>query len=72
LVLMDIKMPVMDGYEATKQIRDFMPDLPIIAVTAYANEIYKNKALSSGCTDYVSKPINLGILLSKIEKYLNH
>ena len=70
LVLMDIKMPLMDGYEATRQIRTFKPYLPIIAQTAYAHDIDKNKALSCGCTDFVSKPLNLEILLSKIKEHL--
>jgi PAS domain S-box-containing protein len=70
LVLMDIKMPLMDGYEATKQIRTFKPYLPIIAQTAYAQETDKNKALSCGCTEFVSKPLNMKILIEKIKVYL--
>ena len=70
MVLMDIKMPVLDGYEATRQIRTFKPDLPIIAQTAYTSEIDKNKALSSGCTDFVSKPLNLEKLIFKIKEHL--
>jgi PAS domain S-box-containing protein len=70
LVLMDIKMPVMDGYEATKQIREFMPDLPIIAQTAYTTDIDKNKAFACGCTDFISKPIKQELLISTIKELL--
>jgi len=71
LILMDIKMPVMDGYEATKQIRTFKPDIPIIAVTAYTNDMDKQKALLCGCNDFISKPINQKVLLSKIKTLLD-
>jgi len=57
LVLMDIKMPVMNGYEAAKQIKEFRPDLPIIAQTAYSTTEDKDKAKSVGCDDFISKPI---------------
>ncbi len=67
LVLMDIKMPEMDGYEATKLIREFMPDLPIIAQTAYSANADKEKALASGCSDYIGKPISREILITKIK-----
>jgi len=66
MILMDIKMPMMDGYEATIQIRKISPDLPIIAQTAYYSESNKNKALECGCSDYVSKPIRQDELISKI------
>jgi PAS domain S-box-containing protein len=71
LVLMDIKMPVMDGYEATKEIRSFLPTLPIIATTAYTLEADRTKALKSGCSDYISKPIRKASLLEKVNKYLS-
>ena len=70
LVLMDIKMPVMDGYEATKQIKSFMPNLPIIAQTAYFTDIDKDKAIACGCIDFISKPIKRELLFSKIEVQL--
>jgi PAS domain S-box-containing protein len=66
LVLMDIKLPLMDGYEATKQIKVFMPNLPIIAQTAYFTDIDKSKALACGCIDFISKPIKRELLFSKI------
>jgi PAS domain S-box-containing protein len=68
LVLMDIRMPEMDGYEATRQIRKFNKDVVILAQTAYALEGDKEKALSAGCNDYLSKPILAEELKNKIEK----
>jgi CheY-like chemotaxis protein len=70
LILMDLKMPVMDGYEATRQIREFLPEMPIIALTAYSTEVDKNKAISAGCNDFISKPIKKDILISKMEDQL--
>ena len=57
LVLMDIKLPIMDGYTATKKIKELKPKLPIIAQTAYALKLDKTKAINAGCDDYISKPI---------------
>ena len=68
LVLMDIKMPDMDGYEAARQIRTFNKTVPIIAQTAYALSGDREKALEAGCNDYISKPINNKVLLHKIGK----
>lgn len=70
LVLMDIKMPVMDGYEATRQIRSFMPNLPIIAQTAYTSDMDRNKAMECGCNDFLSKPLKRDALISKVNKLL--
>jgi PAS domain S-box-containing protein len=67
LVLMDIKMPEMDGLEATRQIRQFRKDLVIIAQTAYALVGDKEKAVEAGCNDYISKPIS-PVLLKKMIK----
>lgn len=71
IVIMDIQLPVVDGLEATKQIKSFKPDLPIIAHTAntYNNEV--EKSLAAGCDDYISKPVNFEDLLSRIESFLN-
>ena len=69
LVLMDVKMPVMDGLEATRQIKSFRKDLPIIAVTAYALSIDKQKALDAGCDDFMSKPVSKKDLLEKLKKH---
>lgn len=71
LVLMDIKMPDMDGYEATKQIKAFRPLLPIIAQTAYTTDIDKSKAFTSGCSDVIIKPLKREILLAKIREFLD-
>lgn len=70
LVLMDIQMPEMNGYEATKQIRKFNKDVIIIAQTAYAISGDKQKSLDAGCDDYISKPINKTELFEKIENCL--
>ena len=71
LILMDMKMPDMDGFTATREIRKFDKDIPIIAQTAYAYREDLEKAIESGCSDYISKPIHEDILNSKIEKLLN-
>jgi PAS domain S-box-containing protein len=70
LLLMDMNMPVMDGYEATKKIKKLNPSLPIIAQTAYAVAGDKEKIISTGCDDYIPKPIKTNELLSKIEQVL--
>ena len=70
LVLMDINMPDMNGYEATRQIRKSNKDVIIIAQTAYALSGDKEKAIKAGCDDYISKPINKSELLEKIENCL--
>jgi len=70
LVLMDIKMPVMNGIEATKHIRALLPDLPIIAQTAYASAQDRIEIMASGCSDFISKPINQELLISMVNKHL--
>lgn len=69
LVLMDLKMPVMDGYQATRQIKNFRADLPIVAQTAFAFEEEKQKVLDSGFDNYISKPFNREELLRIIKEY---
>ncbi|MGD2034561.1 MAG: response regulator, partial [Bacteroidales bacterium] len=71
LVLMDIKMPLVDGYEATRAIKKFNPNLPVIAQTAYAMSEDKTLALKAGCDEFITKPIDLDILLAVVTKYLN-
>jgi CheY-like chemotaxis protein len=71
LVMMDINMPKMGGYEATKQIREFNKDLVIIAQTANGMQSDRDKAIAAGCTDYISKPINITSLSRLIQKYFN-
>ncbi len=70
MVLMDIKMPYINGYEATKQIKKIRPDLPVIAQTAFAMYGDEIKAREAGCDDYISKPIIKTELYSLISKYL--
>ena len=71
LVLMDIKMPEMDGCEAAKQIKAFQPKLPIIAQSAYAMEYELERLSGSYFDEYVTKPINVNELKMKIRKYVN-
>jgi PAS domain S-box-containing protein len=70
IVLMDIKMPVMDGIEATKLIKQKYPELPVIAQTAYSHPEEKKKIMESGCDDFLAKPINKKVLFEIIEKYV--
>ena len=70
LVLMDLKMPVMDGFVATSKIKSHRPDLPVIAITAYAKDTDRDKVFSSGFSDYVSKPIEKSQLIKLLRKYL--
>jgi len=69
LILMDIAMPEMNGYEAVRQIRSFNKRVIIIAQTAFALEGDKEKMLDVGCNDYIPKPINMELLSAKIRKY---
>ena len=71
LVLMDVRMPEMNGFEATKIIKAEFPDLPIIIQTAYAMKGDKEKAIQSGTDDYLSKPVPYDILKVKINYYIN-
>lgn len=70
LVLMDIKMPIMDGYEATKKIKKLRPQLPVIAQTAYSTEEDIQKAIAAGCDDFISKPIDRSLLKPIITRYI--
>lgn len=70
IVLMDIRMPFVDGYEATRKIKSFKPDLPVIAQTAYALNSDYQKVFDSGCDGYVTKPILGKILFQKMKKFL--
>lgn len=70
LILMDIQMPGLDGYEATRRIREFNKEVIIIAQTAYALSGDREKALGAGCNDYIAKPIKKAILQEMIQKYL--
>lgn len=71
LILMDIKMPVMDGFEATEEIRKLSSDVPILALTAFAFEKEKEMARTRHFTDYLVKPVDILLLKHKIKYYLN-
>jgi CheY-like chemotaxis protein len=70
LVLMDIKMPVMDGLEATRQIKAAHPELPVLALTANAFDSDRQLAFEAGCNDFLSKPVNAAKCLEMIAKFL--
>ena len=71
LVLMDIRLPVIDGYEATSKIKKLNKDLPVIAQTAHAFGEQKEKAFEAGCDDYITKPYTEKDMLITIAKYIN-
>ena len=70
IVLMDLKMPVLNGFLATKKIRKFRPNLPIIAQTAYSTIEDREEAMNVGCNDFISKPIKKDVLISVMNNYL--
>lgn len=70
LILMDISLPVMDGYEATRTIRKSFESLPIIGLSAHAMQGDDAKAREAGCTDYLTKPVDEDLLLRKLKEYL--
>ncbi|HKJ42212.1 MAG TPA: response regulator [Sunxiuqinia sp.] len=71
LILMDLQMPEMNGYEATQIIKAERPDLPIVAQTAFAMSDDREKALEAGCDDYLAKPIKSKDLLNTVEKFIH-
>ena len=72
LILMDIQLPIMDGYTATRRIREDagLKDVPIIAVTSYAMVGDREKSIAAGCTAYVEKPIDPAKFVKTLEQYL--
>ncbi|WP_372755365.1 response regulator [Labilibaculum sp.] len=70
LILMDIQMPHMNGFEATKIIKEKNPNIPIISQTAYAMSEDRIKSLNAGCDDYISKPIPSKKLLDLLANYI--
>jgi len=70
LIFMDLQMPEMNGYEATEILKKKFPTLPIVAQTAFAMSDDREKALDSGCDDYLAKPIKSKDLLGVVEKFI--
>ncbi len=68
LVLMDIKLPIKDGYQATAEIKKINPSIPVIAQTAYSSPEEIFRCIKAGCDDYISKPIDFTELRIKMEK----
>ncbi len=71
LVLMDIQLPKMNGYEATKEIKKINSAIPVIAQTAFAMEGDREKSILAGCDDYIPKPLNINSLLPKINQFIS-
>lgn len=71
LVLMDLQLPIMDGYTATREIKKIDSSVPIIAQTAHVMSGEREKCMEAGCDDYLAKPIRLQILIDTLSKYLN-
>ncbi len=70
LVLMDIRMPEIDGYECTRIIKEKVPGIPVIAQTAYAMSGERGQSMAVGCDDYISKPMNMADLMGKLGRFL--
>jgi CheY-like chemotaxis protein len=70
LVIMDIALPVMDGYEATRRIRATFPAMPIIGLSSHAMPGDAERAKAAGCNDYLTKPIDEDVLLGTLKQYL--
>ena len=73
IILMDLQMPVMDGYTATRELRRIpeFADIPIIALTASADQESVKRAMDAGCTEHIGKPVTAKSLLSVINRYLD-
>ncbi|MBH67183.1 MAG: two-component system response regulator [Rhodospirillaceae bacterium] len=73
LILMDLSLPVLDGWGATRELKknDSTKEIPVIALSAHAMEEHKVSALEAGCNDYDTKPVDFARLLSKIEEQLS-
>ncbi|HEY5902097.1 MAG TPA: response regulator [Anaerolineales bacterium] len=70
LILMDISLPVIDGYEATRRIREAGQPMPIIGLSAHAMSGHEQKAREAGCNDYLTKPIDDELLFDKLKQFL--
>ncbi|MDD2305264.1 MAG: response regulator [Prolixibacteraceae bacterium] len=69
-VIMDIRLPLMDGLEATAKIKELIPEMPVIIQSAYAMQSTKDEALESGCDDFITKPIKVETLLAILHRHL--
>jgi len=76
LILMDMSLPVMDGWETTRQIKadPTLQDIPVIGISAHAMDADRERAIEAGCDDYLTKPVDEGLLFHCLEKFLgvNH
>jgi CheY-like chemotaxis protein len=70
LILMDISLPIIDGYEATRRIRKILASTPIIGLSAHAMSGDAEKAKDAGCNDYITKPVDEDLLMQKLNEYL--
>ncbi len=69
-VIMDIRLPIMDGLEATAKIKELIPEMPIIIQSAYAMQSTREEALECGCDDFITKPIKVETLLAILQRHL--
>jgi len=70
IVFMDIKMPGLNGYEATRKIRAYRPEMPIIAVSAFTLDEHKKLSIESGINEYISKPFSESTIIETLQRYL--
>lgn len=68
LIFMDIKMPVMNGHEASRRIKLIKPEIPVIAVSAYFEDEEKEISRKMGCIDYLEKPVKKEVIIDRIQK----
>lgn len=69
-VIMDIRLPIMDGLEATTKIKKIIPEMPVIIQSAYAMQTTREEAFESGCDDFITKPIKVETLLAILHHHL--
>jgi CheY-like chemotaxis protein len=70
IILMDIKLPGISGHEATRKIKELLPNAIIIAQTAFVTDADRSEALESGCSDFLTKPLSSDKIINAIEKYI--
>lgn len=71
LIMMDLTLPVLDGISATGRIREYLPDVPVVALSGHATDDYRSAAFAAGCTEYLVKPLDFK-LLDNILSRLSH